>query len=289
MSRLNRHTRRAIRAGSSGHRLPFAIEFSLNQPLAIEIPTLLDLSRLGERQELQLRGRVLAPAGIDEIAVMQEGTVAFRLRHRGARAPDQDRYGFSCDLTRPASHAGDAWNVDIVASRHGIHRRASGIQDRRSGRRHGAGARWPERRRHCRRRSATADDPPRRARNAHTGHAASDRRLGSRPRHAPRHPGVRRSPRSRQRNTRSDASGRCRMATRISQRSGVGFLFSLHLPMGEPPSILRIEAETEGAHQLELTVPVERIGDWSAPKPIGRREIPFSVTRPSLPLTAGCP
>ena len=64
--------------------------------------------------------------------------------------------------------------------------------------------------------------------------------------------------------------------------SELGFDFSLHLPMGEPPSILRIEAETEVAHQLELTVPLERIGDWSAPKPIGRREITLFCDEASL-------
>ncbi|HEY6430548.1 MAG TPA: glycosyltransferase family 9 protein [Acetobacteraceae bacterium] len=245
----------------------------MNQPLAIEIPTLLDLSRHGERQELQLRGRVLAPAGIKEIAVIQEGAVAFRLRHHGAHTPDQGRYGFSCDLTRPASRAGDAWNVDIVASGHGITagRAAFRIADLDA-----ATARvldGPSA-------AAIAADDPLPPVILHVEHATLTPDMQLRidgwalARDTLRtirvFDGVHDLGNAILGRTRQDVAG---WRPEYPNAAESGFVLSLQLPPGEPPSILRIEAETGGAHQLELTVPLERIGDWSAPKPIGRRAI----------------
>jgi ADP-heptose:LPS heptosyltransferase/GT2 family glycosyltransferase len=245
----------------------------LNQPLSIEIPTLLGLSHPGERQELQLRGRVLAPAGIKEIAVLQEGTVAFRLRHHGTQAPIHGRYGFSCDLTRPASLAGDSWNIEIVASSHGMTARRAAFRiadlDPATARvLEGPSA------------AAIAADDPLPPLILHIEHATLTPEMQLRIEGWALARDTLRSIRvfDKLRDLGSAMLGRSRQDVagwrpEYPNAAEAGFAFSLHLPMGEPPSVVRIEAESDGAHQLELTVPLERIGDWSTPKPMLRREI----------------
>ena len=113
MPRVNRAARRP--AGNPGRKSRAAASVLPSDTLLIEIPDTLGLVRIEGRQELQLRGRVVAAAPLAGISVLQHDAVIFRIRYDVARADNDHRRCFVCNLRRSAAQSGEPWQFEIVA------------------------------------------------------------------------------------------------------------------------------------------------------------------------------
>ena len=80
----------------------------------IELPASLRVIAAEGRRELEVRGRVLVTAPLDDLVLREQGEVVFRTQY--AEPADGDfRYGFCCSLVRPAADTDESWAFDIIA------------------------------------------------------------------------------------------------------------------------------------------------------------------------------